>query len=381
MRGQPPPPPLRWWARHSGVACSLLLLAALLSTSSGVDDVLRRGGDSPVPHGPLRGGGATTELGASQPALDDSLPSSGSSLPSPESTADVTPSATGAGSPSTTAAATPSASGAQKPSASGAGTPSATASVSPSATGAGTPAASAPPSSPAAAAAAAASAAGSAVAAAACPRMAPLGQGLPEVDACDWRVVNHLHLVNSGAAAWAAYAQRVRERVRVAQEARTPPAATVSDEAAQEVVDEAQAAAALWGDIERSQAVPQPATQCATARVLLLQYPINGFASAFGLFGGALMQARLRNRLLVMDEQSGWAYSGGPDKCPQLATTGQWGCYFQPVGACTYANANITLEQRKAAVGAGDAPSATGGPRVVTMDLNMGSLFWHEHLA
>lgn len=189
-------------------------------------------------------------------------------------------------------------------------------------------------------------------------------------------------MVNAGPPAWEAYAGRVRARVEAGLRA-LPGGGTPQDASdARDIVDEASAAAQLWREIAASQTVANPPVDCASARVLLLEYPINGFASAFGLFGGALMQARLRGRLLVLDERSGWAYAGGRERCPDMDASGQWGCYFQPVGSCTYANAGITEAQRSESVPAhSDGGSPTGGPRVVTMNLNHGSLFWHEHLA
>lgn len=181
------------------------------------------------------------------------------------------------------------------------------------------------------------------------------------LDSCGSRLLNNLALVNAGPPAWAAYADRVREAA-TAGAARlgsaAPPAPAVAA-----VIDEAASAARLWAEIAASQTVANPAVDCATARVLLLEYPINGFASAFGLFGGALMQARLRNRILIMDERSGWAYNGGPGNCPDAPSTGQWGCYFRPVGSCTYANAAITDADRQAAQPAHSDGSPTGERR------------------
>ena len=191
---------------------------------------------------------------------------------------------------------------------------------------------------------------------ASCPRWVDIAAG-KRVDACDSRVINNLHLINAGPEAWQAYADRVKAAVDVKSKL---PGSPLTSEKAEEVVAEAVHAAQLWKEIRDSQTVANPAVDCKKARVLLLEYPINGFASAFGLFGGAIMQARLRNRILILDERGGWAYNGGPQHCPDLASTGQWGCYFQPVGNCHYGNADITEEDRKASKGAGEDGSTIG---------------------
>ena len=191
-----------------------------------------------------------------------------------------------------------------------------------------------------------------------CPRWVEITPGGKRADACESRAVTNLHLVNAGAAGWRAYAERVKSTV---ERRLADPTLALSNDTARQIVDEAHAAAQLWTDIETTQNVANPATDCKSARVLLLQYPNNGFASAFGFFGGALMQAHARKRILIFDEGSVWNYGAGPQHCPDLASTGQWGCYFQPVGNCNYRNAGISADELKASKSVEDDGGTSGG--------------------
>ena len=86
----------------------------------------------------------------------------------------------------------------------------------------------------------------------------------------------------------AAYARRVEAAAAVAAER-----GALTAEQRGKVVEEAAHAAQFWKELGDGQAAPPAAAGgCASARVVLVEYPINGFTSAYGLFGGALMQVR-----------------------------------------------------------------------------------------
>ena len=141
--------------------------------------------------------------------------------------------------------------------------------------------------------------------------------------------LEHLRFVASGARAWAEYASRVEAAATAAETAGRIDASGRDD-----IVAEAAAAAALWAEIEGGQAAPTASEGgCAAARIVLLEYPINGFASAYGLFGGGLMQAHVRNRLLIIDERGTWRYRSGDARCGKSRG---WECYFKPVGGCSF---------------------------------------------
>ena len=232
-------------------------------------------------------------------------------------------------------------------------------------------------------------------AAAAAPSLAPGSFPLAE----------RLARLDDGPPAWRAYAAAVVAALRAAgcpqaaiDEAhrwnrpsftgrRRPAAAVLAEalgsparrlQACAVVASEALAAAQLHAEIARSQTLASEA-DCATARVLLLTYPWNGFASNFGVVAGALISAIRMGRVLVLDEATPWAYNGGP-LCAGAPT--QWECYFRRFGTCTSANAGISAEERAAAPPAKPGGGGGGPPRVVRLKQEppYARLFYHSHL-
>ena len=161
------------------------------------------------------------------------------------------------------------------------------------------------------------------------------------------------------------------QRVPASSEARPMDACTAA-------LAEALAAAALHREIAVSQVPPEGET-CATARLLLLDYPWNGFASSFGVVAGALMSAVQQGRVLVLNEGTPWAHWGGADACGGALQ--QWECYFLPFGPCTLASTGLTSVEVEQAEPA-QRSHGRRGPRITRMSQveRFAGLFYHKHL-
>lgn len=153
------------------------------------------------------------------------------------------------------------------------------------------------------------------------------------------------------------------------------------------ILSEALAAAQLHQEISESQTLSSE-KDCGkeTARILLLDYAHNGFASNFGVVAGALIAAMRMQRVLVLNERVPWVYNGGPQFCSDHdgIRSPQWECYFERFGSCTFLNSGISDSELEY------APPATewigvidGGPRVVRMsqESQFAQLFYHSWLS
>jgi hypothetical protein len=193
-----------------------------------------------------------------------------------------------------------------------------------------------------------------------------------------------LKIVAAGAAGIAAYAAAVEARVSTV----SPAAIDLANMASRDgsipasplaaAIVEARLTARLWADIDAVQrAAATTPGGCSAAPILLVPYPRNGFASAFGFIAGALMQAHMRARALVFLESSTWGYGCG-------SGASAWACYFHDVSPCTFANSAVsTLNTTQLPLLSHDIASESGaaGPRVLLMTSADGSFYFHSALS